>query len=179
MAARTVPTMPDWTAGQRVLASQLQSITTYSRFWTSRPMFSMYQGTPQTVGSGAFTQITMDTSDWDTDTGRSGTTPFSYTIPVGMGGRWTFSWKVGWAANAVNTRLESLYKNGSAVPMAQSNIQALTTAARTSDVAASTKTIVVAAGDVMSVWGFQDSGGNLATDSQCYFEGSIHSLASP
>jgi hypothetical protein len=180
MAARTLPTMPSWSTGQEITSSLLNQITAYSQFWSSPPMFSMYQATVQSVATGAYAQITCDTSLWDTDSGRSATTPYSYTIP--FAGRWEFSWKIGWAVNATGGRLSALYQNGTIVTGSQTGLQAITDAGRTTDVAASTKTVLCNVGDVMSIWAFQDSGGNLSTDTTggaSYFEGRLVSLASP
>jgi hypothetical protein len=49
MAARSVPTMPDWTFQEEITSSLLNQITTYSRFWASPPMFRMYQSAVQSL----------------------------------------------------------------------------------------------------------------------------------
>jgi hypothetical protein len=178
MTARPVPTMPTWTAGQRVLASQLQAITTYSQFWSSRPMFRMYQTALQTLSTSAFTTITMDTLDYDTDSGRAAGTPWGYTIPVGMTGRWRFTSRIGFASNATGGRLTQVYKNGGAI-----NQSTLIAATNTSSAAHAyvSITTLVAAGDVMTAVGWQASGGSLATDVTwpSWFEGVFESLGSP
>jgi hypothetical protein len=162
-----------------VTGALLAQQAAYSTFWANTPMFSMRQAGVQSVANVTFTQINMDTLDYDTDSGRAAGTPWSYTIPAGMGGRWQFSWKVGWAINATGARLESLFQNGSAVNASQTG-SAAAGSGRISDIPASAKTIVVAAGDVMSVWGFQESGGPLNTDAgQSFFEGRLISLATP
>lgn len=178
MTARTVPTLPTWTAGQRVLASQLQSITTYGLFQSSPPSFRMYQAIAQSIANNTWTQITCDTSVYDSDTGRGGSTPWAYTIPTGMAGRWQFSVKSGWASNATGMRAAALYKNGSPVADMQVNEQAAT---GQPSFVLSTGTPVVAAGDVMSIWGFQSSGGALNTDATSFstFEGRLASWGSP
>lgn len=178
MAARTVPTPPTWTAGQRVTAAQLQLQTTWSNFWSSPPMFCMHQVTIQSVANTTYTQITMDTVDWDTDSGRAAGTPYSYTIPVGMTGRWTFTFKVGWAANATSNRLGALYKNGTIVQNGE--VGYFTTDASNNPEYGTTVTVPCNAGDVMSVWAYQGSGGALNTKTlDSYFEGRLISLASP
>lgn len=178
MTARTVPTMPSWTAGQRVLASQLQSITTYALFQSSPPMFRMYQTVLQSVANNTNAQITMDTSDYDSDTGRGSSTPWSYTIPTGMTGRWTFGISTAFASNATSERAAFLYKNGSKVGTAYN--QQLT-----ADISMpyGTMTIACTAGDVMAVFGYQASGGalNTAVGGNFFstFEGRLVSYGSP
>lgn len=182
MTARTLPTMPTWTTGQEITSSLLNQITTYSVFWANPPMFRMYQSVAQSVGTGSFTQITFDVSAWDTDSGRSSVTPYNFVIP--FAGRWEFKWKVGWAVNATGSRMSALYQNGSADTGGQTTTQAVTTASRTTDAAASPMTVSCSVGDVMGIYALQDSGGSLNTDvgsaSACsYFEGKLASLANP
>lgn len=184
MTARTVPTLPTFAANSVLTSGQMTQLTSYMAFWTSRPMFKMYQTVAQSVPTGAFTQILMDTSAWDTDSGRSIASPWSYVIPTGMNGRWRFSWKVGFAVNATGVRMSALYQNGTAATGAQDNEQSVSATSRTTDLPATSMTITGAGGDVISIWGFQDSGGALNTDvgsgpSSSYFEGSFESLANP
>lgn len=184
MTARTVPTLPTFPANTELTSGQLTQLNTYMAFWTSRPMFKMYQSAAQSVPSGVFTQITMDTVAWDTDSGRALASPWSFVIPIGMNGRWRFAWKVGFAVNATGVRIAALYQNGTEVVGAQADEQSVSTASRTTDVSGGTATISCAGGDVISVWGFQDSGGALNTDSGAIgaasvFEGSFESLANP
>lgn len=181
MAARTLPTMPDWTTGQEITSSLLNQITTYARFFANPPMFRMYQSVAQSVPNGADTQLTMDVSDYDTDSGRAVTTPWAYTIPAGMTARWTFSAAVLYAGNATGTRVTSIRKNGVVLP------DGGITAGAGASVAhgyLATVTVPVAAGDVISVWTWQNSGGALSTSVSTasglsYFEGRLVSLANP
>lgn len=183
MAARSVPTMPSFLAGQKLTATLLNQVGTYGTFWSSPPMFRMIQTVSQSIANATTTQVLMDggtgTGAWDSDSGRSATTPYSYTIPIGMGGRWQFSWGIAWPFNSTGSRVAILEKNGS--PSAGS----------TDDMAAnndftdesSTATVLVNAGDVMSVWAYQNSGValSLAVGSQfcSFFEGRLVSLGSP
>jgi hypothetical protein len=180
MAARIVPTMPDWTSRQLTTSALLEQITTYVRFWANPPMFRMYQSIAQSIPNNAFTQLTLDTPDYDTDSGRSGISPYSYTIPAGMTGRWRFTIKNSLAVNATGMRLGQLYKNGVGLPQPQKFEvpngsfpgQVLITV-----------TIPVSAGDVMAAYVWQNitGGGALNTDTTTpsYFEGQLVSLATP
>jgi hypothetical protein len=184
MTARTMPTLPTFAANSNLTSGQLTQLTTWMNFWANPPSFKMYQTVAQSVPTGAFTQITMDTSAWDTDSGRGIASPWSYTIPTGFSGRWTFRWKIGWAVNATGVRMTALYQNGSAVTGSQNDEQSVSAASRTTDLPASGITIPVAGNDVITVWALQDSGGALNTDvgsagSSSYFEGQMVSLANP
>lgn len=179
MTARPVPPIPNWFAGQKMTATLLNQIATWQQFWDDPPMFRMYQAGTQSPANNTWTQITMDSLEYDTDSGRAGGTPWSYTIPAGMTGRWCFEACVSWSANATGPRLTAIYKNGSQINGA--NFTGVGTAAAQTNVFGSVK-VAANAGDVISVWGFQGSGGGLATNvgsSGSYFEGELLSLASP
>jgi hypothetical protein len=180
MAARTVPTMPDWTSHEQATSVLLEQITAYTRFWASPPMFRMYQTVAQSVPTATFTQITCDTLDYDTDSGRGAITPWSYTIPVGMTARWTFSGITGFVSNSSGFRIGIFYKNGTAVTTTQIAAQPVSAALATTDMAVATATLLCNAGDVIGLYGYQTSGGALNTDAgHCAFEGRLVSLANP
>jgi len=180
MAARTVPTMPDWSLNEEITSSLLQQITTYARFWANRPMFRMYQTVVQSIPNGADTQMTMDTLDYDTDSGRAGSSPWSYVIPVGMSGRWRFTVLYSAVGNATGARQPKLYKNGALATGGYTGAQA--SPATASHGGQLVLTLACAAGDVMGAYAWQNSGGALNTNlgAQCsVFEGVLESLATP
>jgi hypothetical protein len=180
MAARTLPTLPNFTFQQELTSSQMNQLAAYQAFWANPPMFSMHQATTSPVANATATQIIYDVSDWDTDSGRSGTTPFSYIVP--FAGRWTFSGSINYPGNATGYRYAALYQNGTAVTAGKVN-SAVNTASN-STVAEVTKTIACNVGDVIGIYGIQNSGGALSTvvsdlTQTSFFEGRLHSLASP
>lgn len=178
MVARTVPTLPTWLAGQKITSTLLNQISTYGQFWADPPMFSMHQVSTQSIGNATYTQITMDTPDWDTDSGRAVGNPYSYTIPAGMTGRWQFTFKIGWATNAAGNRLGALYKNGAIIQNGE--VGYIAPGAANNPEYGTTVTVVCNAGDVMAVYGYQSSGGALSTQTlDSFFEGRLISLATP
>lgn len=181
MSARIVPTMPDWTSHQVVTSALLEQITTYGRFWANPPAFRMTQQIAQSIPNAIWTQVTCDTLDYDTDSGRALTSPWSYTIPVGMTGRWQFGWMLPWVDNTTGTRDCEIRKNGN-------NISSYVTYAPVGSGGSGgqgwTDPIAVAAGDVMSMWGYQSiTSGALSTSVQTdtfpVFWGRLFSLANP
>lgn len=179
MAARTIPTLPTWTAGMRVTGANLAAMVSYQQFWANPPMFRMHQVVAQSVSNTTWTQITCDTSDFDSDSGRSSSSPYSYTIPAGLSGRWQFGWLVAWSANGNGARASNLYKNGASASSWPS-------AAAVSSPGVSvgwSDSVSCSAGDVMAVYGWQSSGGALSTaagtDNFSIFWGRLVSLASP
>ena len=180
MTARTIPTLATWTAGARVTGARLAAMVSYAQFWANPPSFRMTQQIAQSITTATWTQITCDTSDYDSDTGRGGSTPWSYTIPTGLSGRWQFGWEVTWANNGTGGRNSAIRKNGSAISGYTTNAPL---AAGGVGGAGWTDPIAVVAGDVMSMWGWQNSGGSLstsvATDAFPIFWGRLVSLGSP
>ena len=180
MTARSVPVMPNFFAGQKLTGTLMNQVGTYGTFWANKPMFRMYQSVAQSIPNTTDTQITCDTSHYDTDSGRQGSTPYSYTIPAGMTGRWRFTWSVAMATNTVGSRDAYIKVNGSRI-----------TGPETAGVAANndvtqadgTTVIPVNAGDVVSLWMWQNSGGALSTvassNNVSVFEGELVSLANP
>lgn len=179
MTARAVPVMPNFFAGQKLTGSLLNQVTASSNFWTNPPYFSMYQSISQSIPNNTLTTITMDTPEWDTDSGRAATTPFGYTIPAGMTGRWAFRWGASWNANITGSRKVELFKNGAVVRSAVFNTT------NNADIYAMTgsRTLAVNAGDVMTVVALQNCGGGLGTqvgtEYAPFFEGELVSLANP
>ena len=179
MAARTIPTLPTWTAGMRVTGANLAAMVSYQQFWADPPMFRMYQAVAQSINNSTYTQITCDTSEYDTESGRSGSSPYSYTIPTG--GRWQFTGMISWSGNATGVRIAALFKNGSQINGANCSEQAAPAANATNVIVSAT--VAVTAGDVIGLYGWQSSGGALNTQVgnsfPPFFEGRLISLASP
>jgi hypothetical protein len=170
--------MPSFLAGQKLTATLLNQIGTYNTFWANVPMFRMYQSVAQSIPNSAITQVTMDTLSYDSDTGRTGSTPYSYVIPTGMTGRWTFTVHIPMAAGANSEHDVFLLRNGTAVVGSQVTDMVSTL---TSELV--TLTVPVNAGDVMGAAVYQQTGGAESTfvgaNMQPTFEGRLVSLASP
>lgn len=179
MTARTVPASPNFFAGQKLTGTVLNQVSTVQNFWADPPMFGMNQSAGQSVPNNTPTTITMDTPQWDTDSGRSGTTPFGYVIPAGMTGRWRFTWGVPWNANTTGSRKAMLYRNGAV------QFTAVVDISNNTDVNAvgASRTVAVNAGDVMTIVALQTCGGPLTTQVDGtfapHFEGCLVSLGNP
>lgn len=179
MAARTLPTMPDWSTAQEITSSLLNQITAYARFWANPPTFKMHQGTPQTLTTGTTATLALDTSDWDSDSGRSGTTPFGYVIP--FAGRWHFTWGCAFTGNATGVRVAYLQQSGSTVTAGGAGGFIMTSSAGVCVALGSTR-VVCNVGDVITVAAQQTSGGSLATVTTgptSWLDGRLESLANP
>lgn len=178
MTARTLPTMPSWTANQEITSSLLNQITTYAQFWANPPSFRAEQHASQNITSGSNTQVTCETVIHDSDSGLSLVTPFSYVVP--FAGIWDFDGMVGIAFNATGWRGPQIYQNGTVINGAQP-IYAPSTI--TSATPALAKGVVCNVGDVIALYFGQNSGSTLATPAggaQCsWFAGTLRSLQTP
>ena len=183
MAARTVPTMPDWALNAEITSSLLNQITAYARFWANPPMFKFFQANVQSLPNGGPTTIVLDgTASWDTDSGHSGVSPFGYTIPAGMTGRWDLKWGGAFAGNATGVRDAELRINGNQPAVGGVGGYNQTASAGTCMVTGTTE-LVLNAGDVVTLVVNQTSGGALNTNvtggQTCFVSGRLVSLASP
>lgn len=180
MTARALPVMPNFFAGQKLTGTLMNQVGTYGVFWADKPMFRMYQSIGQSIPNTVDTQVTCDTSHYDTDSGRQGTSPYNYVIPPGMNGRWRFTWAVSMVNNSVGARDAYIKVNGNRIAGPEA-----AGAAASNDVtqAFGMTTIPVSAGDVISLWIWQNSGGALSTvassNNVTVFEGELVSLANP
>lgn len=177
--ARSVPLMPPFFAGQKLTGTLLNTLGAYSVFWANAPDFRMHQSLTQSVPNTTWTQITCDTPDHDSDVGRANSTPYSYVIPPGMAGLWSFGWVLPWASNGTGARAGNLYRNGTAASTYTITPASGSTATCTGWV----DRVLCSAGDTMALYGWQSSGGNLGTfiaaDSVPSFWGKFDSLANP
>ena len=182
MAARTLPTLPNFTTGQELTSSELNQLANYQEFWANPPMFRMYQTVAQPLATGSTTptQVAYDTVQYDTDSGRSGTTPWSYVIP--FAGRWYIAGSINWPGNATGYRYTAIYQNGVGATGGKTN--SAVNAAGNSTVTEASATIPCNAGDVIAIFGVQNSGSALTTivndmTQAGFFEGRLVSLANP
>jgi len=177
--ARTLPTMPSWSANQEITSTLLNEITTYAQYMSSPPSFRAEQHTTQSITTGGTgQQITCDTVIHDSDSGLSAVSPYPYVVPVA--GIWDLSGGVGLAANATGARLPFLTQNGTTIngagPLA-------ITSANTALWNVSASGVPLNVGDIIGLWIIQTSGSTLSTapvGGQCsWFAGRLVSLQNP
>lgn len=70
----TVPTLPTWTAGQRVTGALLQQITTWGNFAATPPQARLHQAVSQTLANNTLVAVTFDSSDIDNYSGHNNVT---------------------------------------------------------------------------------------------------------
>jgi hypothetical protein len=85
-------------------------LTTGSTFAGTGPAFSAYLGTSQTLGSGSFTKITINTEEFDTNSNFDNATNYRFTPTVA--GYYQINGSVT-ANTSATTVISLIYKNGS------------------------------------------------------------------
>ncbi len=157
----TVPTVPDWTAGQRVLASQLQQLTTAARFAQNPPLAVLYQTVAQTLTTGTPAPVTYDSEQVDSVGGHSTVTNTSrYTAQYT--GYYFVHLNNLFVSNATGGRLAQVYKNGTALTTSFTVIPAAPTFYAAMGIESSTW-VQLNVGDYVEGFASQNSGGDLDT----------------
>lgn len=180
---RVLPTIPSFAPGPLSSAS-LNTLANAVAFSLNMPCFRMYQSVTQSVPNATWTQLILDVLDYDSDNGRSLVSPYTYTIPSNMAGRWTFSFAPAFGGNATGMRDGALYVNGAVVTGGQETTGA-PASGNSADLPVRTITHACAAGDQIGLYAFQSSGGALNTDvasasaGASYLEGRLSSLGNP
>lgn len=117
MSNAPVPSPRTFGVNEFETAAYLNSVRDALNFLLNRPLLRVWQGTAQSVNSGAFTACTYDSSTVDTYGMHSNTTNNSRAVAQ-VAGWYTFGAGSGFAssATATHSRGGSLFKNGSSLP---------------------------------------------------------------
>lgn len=110
----------------------------------------------QTIGNNASTKLDLDSVRHDSHNIIDAVTNHYITIP--RDGYFNVNGSIGYAAGGSNSRVASIWLNGSGSRIAYAAYPALST---TNPVGCSSDSIFLNAGDTIELQGFQDSGGNL------------------
>jgi hypothetical protein len=164
---------------RRLAAAEQQIVQLQS---SANPVaFRMYQTAAQTIANTTDTQVTCDTSHYDTASGRGLSTPWNYVVPAGAGGLRQLAFMVPYSANTTGSRAQYLKVNG----------LRLTAGTETVDISANNDitaavgivTIPLNPGDSVALWTWHNAGGPLAllatNVAQPFLEGRRVSLVTP
>jgi hypothetical protein len=159
----TVPSFRTWVAGEIVTAAYMNAnVRDAGNFMIGQPIAFLRQATLQSIPNNAFTSISLDTSDVDSDGGHSNITNNSrYTGKTA--GWFQFSGGISIVVNATGARGAAWAKNGAAVSGGGALIQ---TVAATFPTWVAARTIPIQLNgttDFVEIQAFQNSGGALNT----------------
>lgn len=89
----------------------LKSGATLTNFPTNTPSFRVTNSSVQSIPNDAWTKVTFDTEDYDTDSAFASST---FTVPSGKGGKYIFHWNVVSNIDDNESVIARLYVNGAA-----------------------------------------------------------------
>jgi hypothetical protein len=89
----------------------LKSGATLTNFPTNTPAFRVTNSSVQSIPNDAWTKVTFDTEDYDTDSAFASST---FTVPSGKGGKYIFHWNVVSNIDDNESVIARLYVNGAA-----------------------------------------------------------------
>jgi hypothetical protein len=181
VAARTLPTAPNFGANSELTSTQLNALVTYQEFWSSPPCFRAEQHVSggQSIPNPTNTQVTCETTVHDSDSGLSTSSPYSYTIPYA--GVWDFAGTVGMVSNTTGIRQPGILQNGSYVNGAGPEYPAFSGVMVMHVVADG---VLCNVGDVIGLYVYQNTGAALSTytgvgQGYSVFTGRLVSLQNP
>lgn len=175
MSNLPVPTLATEVPGNFLTAALwLANIVNAITFALNPPDFEGTQGVTQTVTTGLWTSLTIDTESVDTYGGHSTTTNTSRYIGQ-VPGYYQACGVAAFAANATGGRGAALALNGTRVTGGATLAQAVATATIPSAMSTPVREVFLnGTTDYIEVQGFQSSGGNLATIAGADIASSLH-----
>lgn len=164
---RTVPVSATKNSGDLITGALWNAGPAASNtFLTGVPIAEVYQTLAQNLANGAFTAIAMDSSIIDTD-GQHSNSVNNSRVTCQVAGWYSVSGGIGYLTNATGARGAVIYKNGAALAQASGAITAASPALHVAT--AGEFLIQLAVGDYVELYGFQSSGGTLATAGSGYY----------
>jgi hypothetical protein len=154
--------MTTWTVGQLVTAALMNSnIQALGAFVLAPPLACCYQSTAQSIATGTTgAPLLLDTNVLDSDSGHSTTSNTTEDI-VQVAGTYLVFGQVGFQATAAGGRGCAIYQNLLIVPRIQP--EAVSAGSVLSSAITFIGFLACAVGDVIQIYGWQNSGGALST----------------
>jgi hypothetical protein len=158
----TIPTIPDFTAGEVLTAAKMDSMSAAVAFWALTPRcFAYASATGQTLATATYAAVALDSEVYDYV--QSGDSPHhdnatqNTRIVIRTAGLYEIVGQVGFANNATGGRIAQVRVNNSAVAAGSSPaVSGLGTNVMTGIVERR-----LAIGDYVEIFGYQTSGGTL------------------
>lgn len=167
----TIPTIPTFTAGQVLTAALVNQIKAANDFWALTPRCLAYQSTIQTFTTAVYSVISLDNEVYDIvqagDSPSHDTVTTNSRIVVRTPGKYEVCGQLLFDVSATGSRSLQIRKNAAGAvaggtQLVVSNNGAIATFATAVQVPVFEDTFV--AGDYIEMFGYQNSGGNLASN---------------
>lgn len=125
---------------------------------SAQPRCIAYHSATQSLTSATYTALNLDSEDFDVGNMHDPVTNNTrFTIPVGGGGVYQIVGRTSWAPGAGNLRLLAIYKNGAEIN--DTTVVPIGGGIQTQQLVTTFAPLL--AGDVLELYGYQDSGGAL------------------
>jgi hypothetical protein len=156
------PTPYSWSVGDTISATLLNGIRDALLWGQNPPNFLGIQSVVQSVASGTWAAVSLDTASFDSYSGHSNTTNNSrYVCQAGAAGYYIAAGVVGYANSSAGAREAALAVNGSRLSGTAGLIAP--SSADGGVVVSATREVLLSVGDYIELHTIQDSGGALNT----------------
>lgn len=146
--------------GQKKLSLDDEQILDEIEFLSKPPIAKLRQTSAQSIPNNSATPVTFDVEDFDTHSGHStASNTDQYVVPIA--GYYAIAGKLAWPSNATGSRASQWSVNGTLAPGSQN---AFSGVAASRQFPAATIILALAAGDILRMNAFQDSGGALSLE---------------
>lgn len=159
----TIPTVPTFTAGAVLTASDLNALGTAINFWASPPRASITKSANQSIANNTLTLITWDVEVYDTDTMHDNVTNNSRLI-CKTAGYYAITGAVQFSTNGTGNRITQIRQNAAGSSTGGTLLYDLTYSANSGNattVVIPGFTVALAVNDYIEAFGQQTSGGAL------------------
>jgi hypothetical protein len=161
----SVPVLHTFVVGEVVTAANINNNTlTLGNFILNPPRVVLRQTVAQSLANNAYTSVTFDTEDVDSDNAHS-TASNTSRVTANTPGYWRASGSIGFAGNTAGRRATRWAVNGTALNGGQILLGPATWTGLAVGIPAVTRDVFLnGTGDYLELQAFQDSGGALNSD---------------
>ena len=135
------------------------------------PAFQATQSGNQTIGTGAYTKISLNSEVFDSDSAFDHSTNYRFTVPSGEGGKYWFAYciRFGYGLDDNEIIQGQLYKNGSDEAMTQSMFRSPSGSGYNPSAVNCSGILTLSASDYIELYVYHNEGGDMATSASSTF----------
>lgn len=159
----TIPTVPTFTAGAVLTASDLNALGTAINFWASPPRAQLYRSAALSLSNSTWTLLSFDAETYDTDVMHDNATNPSRLV-IKTAGYYRLAGAISYANNNTGTRDYSIRLNAAGSVSGGTEVFGLTIdppSAGQGVCVLPPLTVALAVNDYIEAFGYQSSGGSL------------------
>ena len=135
------------------------------------PAFQATQSGGQTIGTGAYTKISLNSEVFDSDSAFDHSTNYRFTVPSGEGGKYWFAYCIGFGYGLDDNEIiqGQLYKNGSDEAMTQSMYRSPSGSGYSPSAVNCSGILTLAASDYIELYVYHNEGGDMTSSASRTF----------